>query len=589
MTEACEHNFARAADRKVNELASSPTSVDADDVSMSPKRLALALGRKPVIEHLLSLSRRTRADVLSAAEQLKCSPRTIWSLIRRYGANRRLSSLAPDVSTRRKGKSRIDPRVGSIITEVIGSYHLSRMRPTKTQTILEVRRRCAAACLPLPNPKTVRSRIALVTDFEVARAREGSKRAREKFGIISGSTPDTFLPLQRVQIDHTKVDLIVVDELTRMPLERPFITVAIDEYSRAILGFYLTLEAPSSTSVGLCLVQSILPKTDWAARIGLQIPWEMHGRPDELYTDNGADFRSEAMEMGCLAWGMKISFRPPGMPHFGGIVERVIGTAMRSLKTLPGATGGSVVHRGDRDPAKSAAMTMRELELYLATFFAGQYHHTIHSFHGMTPHARWKLGIFGDAERSGRGVPTAIDDPSRLLIDFLPLQRRSVTRRGIRWAGILYMDDVLRPYVESDARQSFVVRRDPRDVSWIWFLCPEDNRYYPIRSRDISRPSLTLWELENARKHLRRQGRIDYDETALFAAATAQREIVEEATLARAASRKGRLAVERRRQSNRSSLPSRPTDTPQGPTSVSPWRQTKPDDLDQDDVYEIDT
>ena len=581
MTESPKHE-------KPRETAANPETVDGDDIMASPFRLRIATQRKPVLDRLLALPKRTDREVSLAAEELSCSVRTVYTLLKRYGATRRLADLAPRRRSSLSGRSMVAPRVEAVMAEVIASYHLSRMRPTVTQTVLEIRRRAQQLGLALPDPKTIRRRIAAIPAVQIVRSREGAKRAREQFGLLSGSTPETTFPLQRIQVDHTRVDLIVVDAALRQPLERPWITVAIDEYSRAVLGFYLSLEAPSSTSVGLCLVHSILPKDGWAARIGLVPKWLPYGRPDQIYTDNGSDFRSEAVDLGCRSWGMEIDFRPGGMPHFGGIVERVIGTAMRSLRTLPGATGGSVAERGDANPAKDASLTMQELELLIATFIAGHYHCSVHSHHGMTPNARWQAGIFGNQQQAGRGIPTPISDPARLLIDFLPIERRSVNRRGIKWGGVLYMDDILRPYLDDKGRRKFVVRRDPRDVSRIWFLCPDDNVYYPVRSRDISRPSITAWELENARKHLRANGQRGYDETALFRAAELQREIVAKSLEARKASRKSRLARERQTGAKTNRLYSASHPEAHEPASASPWRRIIDDDLEAGEFYEVD-
>jgi putative transposase len=42
-----------------------------------------------------------------------------------------------------------------------------------------------------------------------------------------------------VQIDHTEIDIIVVDELTRTPLPgRPWLTLAIDVFSRVVTGLH---------------------------------------------------------------------------------------------------------------------------------------------------------------------------------------------------------------------------------------------------------------------------------------------------------------------------------------------------------------
>jgi putative transposase len=61
--------------------------------------------------------------------------------------------------------------------------------------------------------------------------------------------------LEVVQIDHTPVDVIVVDEAHRLPIGGPWLTLAIDVATRVVVGFYVSLEAPSSTSVALCLTQ----------------------------------------------------------------------------------------------------------------------------------------------------------------------------------------------------------------------------------------------------------------------------------------------------------------------------------------------
>ena len=69
--------------------------------------------------------------------------------------------------------------------------------------------------------------------------------------------------LEQVQIDHTVIDLIVVDERERQPIGRPYLTVAIDGCSRCILGMVVTLDAPSAVSVGLCLAHAAIDKRPW--------------------------------------------------------------------------------------------------------------------------------------------------------------------------------------------------------------------------------------------------------------------------------------------------------------------------------------
>ncbi len=47
-----------------------------------------------------------------------------------------------------------------------------------------------------------------------------------------------------LQVDHTPVDLLVVDETWRKPVGRPWLTLAIDVHSRCITGLHLSFEGP---------------------------------------------------------------------------------------------------------------------------------------------------------------------------------------------------------------------------------------------------------------------------------------------------------------------------------------------------------
>jgi TetR/AcrR family transcriptional repressor of nem operon len=53
------------------------------------------------------------------------------------------------------------------------------------------------------------------------RRRFGAVAARQRFGPVGWSSLQPTLPLEVVQIDHTLVDVVVVDELERLPLGRP--------------------------------------------------------------------------------------------------------------------------------------------------------------------------------------------------------------------------------------------------------------------------------------------------------------------------------------------------------------------------------
>jgi putative transposase len=130
--------------------------------------------------------------------------------------------------------------------------------------------------------------------------------------------------------DPSPADVIVVEEHDRQPIGRPWLTLALDVASRAVLGFYVSLDAPSLVSVAMVLTHAVLPKANWLADRELDVPWPMAGIPDLLHLDNAPEFDSELLRRGAQEYGMEIEHRPIGKPHFGGHIERLIGTMIGS-------------------------------------------------------------------------------------------------------------------------------------------------------------------------------------------------------------------------------------------------------------------
>jgi putative transposase len=492
----------------------------------------------PVVRGLADNPARTRADVMAAGAALGYGPTRIYTLLRRYLADPRLTSLLPQPPGRKRGVSQCRAEIDSMINEVVDAVYLTRQRPRISDVEIELRKRCREVGLKPPSRKAITARVRSKPPYEVTARREGHKAARDRFAPATGSL-EAGWPLALVQIDHTLVDVIVVDGVTRAPIQRPWLTLAIDVCSRCVLGFHLSLESPSATSVALCVAHSVLPKMQCLSKWKIEADWP-HGLMSRLHLDNAKEFRSEALRRGCEQYGIAIDYRPVRTPHYGGHIERLIGTMMGKVHLLPGTTFSDVRAKGDWDPEKTAAMTIEELERWLAHAITGVYHGTLHRALGTTPLAAWKRGILGDANTPGRGEPVIVSDERRFLIDFLPIERRLIRREGVSLHSIHYWSDVLRTWI--GAQQKMIVRYDPRDLSRIYLLAPDD-RYYDLSYRDVRRPPITLWEHRLALKRLRDEGRIDVDESAIFRTIEAMRVITDEAV---ASSKVARRQRERR-------------------------------------------
>ena len=220
---------------------------------------------------------------------------------------------------------------------------------------------CQRFALKPPSYNTVHARLLSLDPKEVTRRRIGAAAARQRFTPVGTSSLQPTLPLEVVQIDHTLVDVLVVDELERLPLGRPWLTLAIDVASRMVTGFYVSLDAPSILSVALALTQAVLPKDLWLCDRELEMAWPACGLPEFLHLDNAPEFKSEALERGTREYGINLLYRPIGRPHFGGHIERLIGTVMGAVHLLPGTTFTSVIKKGSYRPEKTASLQVGTL------------------------------------------------------------------------------------------------------------------------------------------------------------------------------------------------------------------------------------
>lgn len=507
-------------------------------LSMPEPQWQQARLRADVIGPLAAQNTVGLAAADEAARRLSISRRQVYVLVTKW---RNGTGVVTDVAAGRsnggKGGSRLPEQVEQIIRETIRARYLDRQKRNITVVYREIRRVCLARGLAPPARNTVADRIDRLSPVEVARRRGGADTARP-LQSAGGRPPPIDRVLEQVQIDHTVIDLIVVDSQHRRPIGRPFLTAGIDVFSRCIVGMTITLEAPSAVSVGLCLAHTVTDKRPWLEGIGVDADWPMSGKPQALYIDNANEFHSEALARGCEQHGIALAYRPLGQPHYGGIIERVIGTLMRRVHELPGTTFSRPAQRGDYDSQRKAVLTLNELEAWLALAVA-TYHGTVHRGLATTPAARWAEGTAHAA------APHVVANPTAFLVDFLPVIRRRLTRTGFVIDHVHYFADVLKPWISRrHGLDRFVLRRDPRDISRIWVLTPDRTDYVEVPYRALSHPAVSIWEHRAALAELKRRGAGQVDEATVFRMIEQMRTIADTAA---ATTKQARRAVERRR------------------------------------------
>jgi putative transposase len=159
--------------------------------------------------------------------------------------------------------------------------------------------------------------------------RRGCKDYARDLQGVGGLAPEVNAPLEKLQIGRTVIDLTTVDERDRQPIGSPYLTIAVDVFTLCVPGMVVTLEAPSAVSACLCLAHATCDKRPKLERLDVEMNRPMSGKLKLLSLEHAAEFKSEALRGGCEQHGIQLSYRPPGLPHFWGIVERIIGTAMQ--------------------------------------------------------------------------------------------------------------------------------------------------------------------------------------------------------------------------------------------------------------------
>jgi putative transposase len=508
--------------------------------------------RFEIIRPLLDDPDCTRAKVRARAEAAGRHPATLYRWLEQYRRGGRVSTLVPTKRGMERGQSRLAPDVEAVLSATIDEVYLNTQRRSVSYTCNEVARRCRNAGLALPHASTIRRRIKALSMQETLRRREGSQAMRNKYAPIQGAFPGANWPLALVQIDHTPVDLILVDDVHRRPVGRPWITVAIDVFSRMVAGFYVSFDPPGTLAVGLCLAHAILPKERWLTKHAITTPWPVWGVMDSVHADNAKEFRGHMLRMACQEYGITLHWRPVARPHFGGHIERLLGTLNHEIHNLPGSTFSNPQARGTYDAEQHAAMTLSEFERWLAITIVEVYHQRLHSELGTTPLQKYEEGIFGTAERPGRGLPDRFIEERRLRLDFMSYQERTVQRHGLVIDEIQYYDDVLKPWVNaadpSDAtgkrKRKFIVRRDPRDISRVYFYDPELKQYFEIPYRHTAHPPMSVWELREVRRRLKEEGQKAIHEECIFDAYNRLRALEAAAVVE---TKKARRAAQRRR------------------------------------------
>ena len=350
--------------------------------------------------------------------------------------------------------------------------------------------------LPMPTRRFITRLIADIPEFEKYSARYGHDSALIRFRSVKSHRVIS-APLERAEIDHTHLDLFVVDDKTSLPLGRPYITACIDSYTRCILGIYAGFNPPSYQSVAACLKDSFLPKVNLKEEYPEIVnEWAAHGVMRQLVVDGGQEFYSNSLEQVCLTLGIEWCAAPRREPWFKGRIERFFGTFNRGIAHgIPGTTFSNIFEKDDYDPSKQAVVKFSTLKWIIRKWIADVYHQEIHRSLQTTPARMWASSIRPENIR----LP---DESTHLDAIMGHVYRRVLTHKGIEFENLFYSSPELNDLrIQRGANLEVEIRIDESDIGSIYVVWPKTNSTYRVPARNMEYANgISLWQHSIFRK-----------------------------------------------------------------------------------------
>lgn len=378
--------------------------------------------------------------------------------------------------------------------------------------------------LRIPSYNTVRRAVQTIPEYEKSLARNGKEYANNEFRTSLAAPKSKFI-LERVEIDHTPLDLFVVDDKTWLPLGRPWLTLVIDHYSRMVLGFYLSFSPPSVESVFGCLRHAVLPKGNLQERYPrVEHDWPCYGLPDTLICDNGLEFHSQSLEQACFELSIYLQFCPKKKPYFKGRVERMLGSvASQFAHAQPGTSFANWLERHGYDPVKEAVATFDELLHALHIWIVDIYAHSYHRGLKTTPYAKWR-----DSQRL---TPIELPERSRLDVALSHATERVLGHYGVELHGLRYNSRALFPIRHRHGtRVKVMVRYSVEDLGQIHVIDPDSGKAIAVPAVEFEYANgLRLAQHQLIQQGLKENGQGETDHSGLAASKERLRNTIGEA------------------------------------------------------------
>lgn len=344
----------------------------------------------------------------------------------------------------------------------------------------------------IPCLRTIERRINRLDPYVVINAKKGSRSAR-KLLKAAGQSIISPTVMALVEIDTHYLDIIIIDDITGAILGRPFLSCAIDIYTRVIVGIFVNLYPPSALTT-MCVIRDMITRPQRGLSGGV---------PSQIIPDNGVEFKNNSFARLCETLKITITPSQVGTPNNKPHIESFFRTLTEGLtQKLPGTTFSNSTARGDYNASKTAKMTLADVQKYAEQWINEIYHTRIHSETNRVPILAWE-----DATKIVK--PTSLSDDEASVLCRKPYER-SINKGRVLIDYLYYFSPALATF-EQQKLTKVIVLVDEIDLGHVFIVDPNDPTN--LIKAECTNPSyakgLTMYAHQEAQKIKKQMAQAD--------------------------------------------------------------------------------
>ncbi|MBW8190952.1 transposase family protein [Neiella marina] len=528
--EASEQQFDAQPELTSNDIAPPPQLTEPAFDSVSPSLQQEAMRRQKIIQFVAKrleggwTEKNIKPVLELIEEQLEVSPPSWRTLVNwkklYFESGKSVDSLVP--KHRSKGCRQMVRDSQWLVDEAIEKKYLTKERVSiaatyryyKSRVIIENRSIVEGKVKPL-SQRAFYQRVNSLPPYDVAVARFGKRYADREFRTVGQQIPAT-KPMEYVEIDHTPVPVILIDDELDVSLGRPYLTMLYDRFSKCIVGLSVNFREPSYDSVRKALLNTLLDKS-WLRKKypSIKNEWPCCGKIDYLIVDNGAEFWSASLEESLKPLVTDIHYSQAAKPWRKTGIEKLFDQLNKGLiNEMPGKTFTNPTQLEDYDPKKESVIRISTFMELVHKWVVDHYH--------MSPDARGR-GIPYHSWKSSEWPPITYSrqDADRLRVELGVLSTRTVRQNGINIHGLRYQSDELNNYRKyTPASNGYIevkTKTDPSDIGAIYVYLEQEERYIKVPAVDVTgyTKGLSLFEHKVIQKVRRTNTQALVDEESL--------------------------------------------------------------------------